>query len=399
MKNKNILFLSSRLPYPPIGGDRLKNYWLLKILSEHFTVHLVSIHEESKVPLEFYEWANSIGITYKIFKKPKWKFFLNAYKGLFNKLPLQVNYYYFSDIQKYMNTIYENYDLIFSTLIRTAKYVMGINKPKILDMADSIGLNYQRSIKRTSSKFWKILYTIESKRLLNFEKKCILNFNKTLFFNNEEREFFNLPERTVWIPHGVNETLLSYNKIDSKFNNYIAFFGKMDYQPNIDAVIWFVKNVLPKLHKDLKFIIVGANPSKQVKNLSKKYSNIEITGYVKDPYIILKSSLCVVSPMQTGGGIQNKILESMALGTINIVSSLASKAIGAKHGKDYFVIDDPQEIATLINNIYKNPQAFEVIKINAREFIKNNFTWQIYENKLLTIINKVLESRYLCKNI
>ncbi len=105
MKNKKILFLSSRLPYPPIGGDRLKNYYLLKILTKHFKVHLVSIAEE-EIPKEFYTWANEIKLSYKIFKTPKYKFYLNTLKSLINFYPLQVNYYYFQDIQTFRERLH-----------------------------------------------------------------------------------------------------------------------------------------------------------------------------------------------------------------------------------------------------------------------------------------------------
>jgi len=386
-----ILFLSSRLPYPPVGGDRLKNYWLIKILSKHFKVHLVSITDK-EVPKEFHEWANGLGISYKIFQKRQELFYTNTLKGLIsNRLPLQVNYYYFNDIQNYVDKIYKDFDLLFATLIRTAKYVVNKEKPKILDMADSIGLNYLKSGKKTFSIFWKILYSIEGNRLINFEKYCINQFNKTLFFNKEELAYFNLPEKTEWIPHGVNENLLIYENQDFKYKNYVAFFGKMDYQPNIDAVLWFTKNVLPYLNKNLKFVVVGAYPTKIIQDLPKKFRNVEVTGFVDDPYLILKSSLCVVAPMQTGGGIQNKILECMALGTINIVSSLAAKPIGAEHGKHFLVCDDPKEIADIINKIYEKPKDFEHLKQNAKDFIKNNYTWTIYEKRLLEIIDAVLK--------
>ena len=98
-----------------------------------------------------------------------------------------------------------------------------------------------------------------------------------------------------------------------------------------------------------------------------------------------------MAPLQTGGGIQNKILESMALGTINIVSSLVAKPIGAKDGEDFFVIDNPVEIAKKINDIYNNKEKYNYIKVNSREFIKNNFTWKIYESRLIKIINEIIE--------
>ena len=391
MKNKNILFLSSRLPYPSVGGDRLKNYWLLKILSKYFRVHLVSIHEESEVPLEFYDWVENLGISYKIFPKKKWNFYKNATKSVLNDLPLQVNYYYFKDVQHYIDTVYQDFDLIWANLIRTAEYVRNKNKPKILDIADSIGLNYLRSKEKTKSLFWKFLYTLESKRLLKYEELCIDSFDKTLFFNKDEMKYFQRPTKTVWVPHGVNEELLSYNKQDSKYSNGIVFFGKMNVQHNIDAVLWFCENVLPFLDKDkFTFYIVGANPTRKILNLQKLYPNVKVTGYIEDPYKIIKSALCVVSPLQTGGGIQNKILESMALGTVNIVSSLAAKPIGADHGIHYFIMDNPNEILNLIHQIYKSPKEFEHIRKNAREFIKNHFTWSIYEKKILKTINEVI---------
>ena len=389
-KKIKVLFLSSRLPYPPVGGDRLKNHWLLKILSRHFKVHLVSIAEEP-VPEEFFYWAKKINLDFKIFYKKKPVFILNALKGVFSGgSPIQVSYYYFRDVKDYIKKIYSNFDLIWATLIRTAKYVIELDKPKVLDMADSIGLNYQRSAEKTTSLFWKIFYKIESKRLLNFEKKCIEKFDRVLFFNPEERAYFKNPEKTRWIPHGVNEALLEYEKKDEHYRNFVAFFGKMDYQPNIDAVIWFAKNVLPLLKKEIKFIVVGARPTRQVLKLTKN-PRVVVTGYVEDPYLILKSCLCVVAPMQTGGGIQNKILETMALGTINIISSLAGKPIQAKHGEHYFVIDSPEEIAMKIHEIYENPEKFEMIKKNAREFIKKHFTWSIYEREVIKVIREVLQ--------
>jgi len=387
---KNILFLSSRIPYPPIGGDRLKNYWLLKILAKHFNVHLVSIAEE-KIPADFYKWADEIGITYRIFPKKKQEFLLSAGKSIFNNYPIQVNYYYFDDVQQYIEKIYKDYDLLFATLIRTARYVMNLEKPKILEMTDSIALNYKRSAKKTKSLKWKLIYYLETNKLINFEKLCVKKFDKTLLVNIEEVEFLQCDNKVVWLPNGVDEKLLYYDKDNPKYNNYVCFFGKMNYQPNIDAVLWFVENVLPLLNKNIIFCIVGAYPIKRIKSLENKFKNVVVTGFVKDPYEILKSSLCVVAPMQTGAGIQNKILESMALGTINIVSSLAAKPIGAKHEEHFLIIDEPKEIAKAINEIYKNYKKYEYIKVKSREFIKNNFTWTLYEEKLLKIIKEVLK--------
>jgi len=392
MKNKkSILFLTSRMPYPPIGGDRLRNYWTLKILSKYFDVHLVTLTDQ-KPQEEFFKWAKDIGISYKVFQYPKYFFYFNALKSFLNEKPLQVNYYFFKRVKKYVQNKHHKFDILFASLIRTAEYVLDFNKPKILDITDSIALNYKHSYKKTTSIKWKIIYKLEVDKLLKYERECILKFNKTIFVNKYEMEYFNIPEKTELLPNGVNPNLFKYNKLNLKYKDWIVFFGKMNYQPNIDAVVWFIKEVLPRLNKNLKFAIVGAYPTKSIIKLSKKYRNVIVTGFVNDPYEIIKSSLCVVSPIQTGGGIQNKILESMALGTVNIVSSYAARPIGAVDGRDYLVIDDPINMANIINDIHKNPYKYNSLKENSRNFIKTHFSWDIYENKLINVIEEVLNN-------
>jgi glycosyltransferase involved in cell wall biosynthesis len=388
-RKKKLLLLTSRLPYPLVGGDRIKNYHLIKILSKYFDIYLVSITNESidKKGLDFLE---KYTFHYKIFKKSKLDMILSTFKTFFNNKPLQVNYYYFNDIKKYINNLSKDMDLIIPTLVRTAEYAINLDVPKIFDMADSLGLNYKKSVTQTKSLFWKIIFSFEYKRLLNYEKKCIDSYDFTSMFNKGEIKHFK-SNKVFFLPYSANnDTLLNYSNINTKYNNFVCFFGKMNYQPNIDATLWFVESVLQGVNKDLTFVIVGAHPTAKIKRLESKYSNLMVTGFLDDPYIILNSCLCVTSPMKTGGGIQGKILETMALGTINIISSKAALPIGAVNGMDYIVEDDPGKIALKINDIYENNQFYNDYKINSKEFIQKNFTWNMYEEILLSKINTLL---------
>jgi glycosyltransferase involved in cell wall biosynthesis len=385
---KKVLLLSSRLPYPPIGGDKLKSYNLLKILAKHYDVHLVIVTDEiltTKISAELKKYTKVL----KIFTKPKYSFYLNTMKFLLNSLPLQVNYYYFNDVQKYIDTIEKEVDFAIPILIRTSEYLKHFAKPKYLDMVDSIGLNYQKSKNNVKSLLWRIIYSIEIKRLLQYEKKCISNYKNTFFVNKYESEYWSKYGKTTWIPNGVDKKLFKYKNINEEYFDCISFFGKMDYQPNIDAVLWFVKNVFIKMNNNLNFIIVGTKPTKEILDLAKKYKSIKITGFVNDPYEILQSSLCVVAPMQTGGGIQNKILESMALGTINIVSKLGAKPIiGARNNKHFFVTDDPDKILTILNILFQNSDKYIQMKKDSQNIIMNKYTWDSYENIILNSLSE-----------
>lgn len=386
---RKILMLTSRLPYPPISGATLKNYNLLKILSKYYEVHLVTVTNE-KMDDETKKILEKYTTSCKVFKKSKKDFIFSASKTLFNNEPLQVNYFYFQDVQNYIDNISKDMDLIIATLIRTSKYVLNKDKLKIFDMADSIGQNYKNSIANVKSFFWKIIYKFEIHRLLRYEKETIEKYDKTFLFNRQEIQYFNIPSKIKFIPHGVNEDLLNYTLYNESYKNCIAFFGKMDYQPNIDAVLWFVENVIEKLDNKLTFLIIGATPKKQVIELSQKHKNVKVTGFLENPYEILNSCLCIVAPMQTGAGIQNKILETMALGTINIISTLAATPIGAKDRKDYIVLDEPSALANQINTIAQDNNSFNFYKENSREFIKNNFTWSIYEEVYIDTIEEII---------
>lgn len=378
-----------RVPFPPIGGDNIKNYNLLQILSNHFKIDLVVIQYE-EIASDYEDKIKQFVDELKIFKFPKIFFRFNALKGLINKYPAQVNFYFFKKAQEYIIEKSKSADLIMSFMIRTALYTQNIPKPKILDLPDSLGLNYKNSYRNTYSPIWKAIYFFEYPKLLRYEQEAIKAFDRVLFFNKEEANYFH-SNNSRWVPHGVNKELLEYNKYDPQYSNYISFIGKMNYQPNVDAVIWFVKNVLPQLPKNLKFQIIGAYPKPQVLCLPKKNPRVEVRGYVPDPYILLKSSLCVVAPMQTGGGIQNKVLEALALGTIVITTPRPSIPVSLGKKDVILIANAPEEWVHIINDIYNNPDKYEQYKINGRRHILENFTWRKYGECVLNVIEDLLK--------
>ena len=255
--------LCTRVPYPLIGGDKLKNFNIIKILSGYFDIHLIIITDEPynhEYALKIRPYVSKLSI----FSKPKIFFYFNALKALINKKPIQVNYYYFPDIQNYINEALADADAGLAILIRSAQYLLLSPKTKFLDMVDSIALNYQHSHKKVSSLFWKLIYLFEARRLHTYEKRCMHSFDKTVLTNKQEVEYWNKYGDVEWIPHGVSKELLEYNAKDEKYRNYVAFFGKMNYQPNIDAVLWFYRYVIPHLNPKIKFIVVGAYPTHKV---------------------------------------------------------------------------------------------------------------------------------------
>ncbi|MGB9771751.1 MAG: glycosyltransferase [Candidatus Kapaibacteriota bacterium] len=388
---KKVLLVLHRVPFPPIGGDSLTNYNLVRILYEHFDLDIVTVTYEDYTK-EAEEFLEAHSRSSKIFKFHKNRFIINAIKSFFNFKPLQINFFYFPEVQKYINSKVKDTDLLFAGIVRIADYLWNFNKPKILNMADSIGLNYKHSFRRTSSLFWRFVYLFEYPLMLRYERQMIDNFDRTLMFNRREIEFFNSP-KIVQIPQSVKPELLNYDAADEQYKKYISFFGKMNYRPNVDAVKWFVEKVFPHLPKEIHFQIIGANPVPEILKLEKENSRIVVRGFVEDPYLMLKSSLCVVAPMQTGGGIQNKILETMALGTIVITTPYSAFPIASKEDNALLIADKPGEWVETIKDIYQNPEKYSHFKKNSRKYIKSHFTFEKFSQKLLEVIDEVISAK------
>lgn len=385
---KKILFLGTRIPYPPIGGDRAKNYNLIQQLSKHYQLTMVFLSKQEPLSKEAHDILSQYGEVI-VFEKSFWEFYLNLLLAFFKiPVPLQISTYHFADMQAKIDELLKTHDLVFANLIRTASYVLDSPTPKICDMADSIAQNYKRSFKTVRSLGHKIFYYFESKWLEPYEQKIIDKCDLVTLFNQKEIEHLGSPANMRWIPHGVNEKLLTYSPATEK-ERAIAFFGKMDYRPNIDAALWFIDHVMPGLANDIRFYIVGAYPTNEL--LKRVNDRITITGFMDDPYQFLSQMSAIVAPMQTGGGIQNKVLEAMALGQVNIVSPVAAlPMLETTPGKDLLIADTPEQWQEIITEVVNKPEQFTDIGRNAKAYIENQFTWQTSGQTYVRYIEEVL---------
>jgi glycosyltransferase involved in cell wall biosynthesis len=391
---KKCLLILPRNIFPVVGGYSNHKKNVIEILHRHYnmTVVIIShkpISEEERVFLE----NNSTCFQYITI--PRWRHVLGAFTAVFSPLPIQVGYFYFRQVQRIVDDLLQNQDMVIGSLIRTMKYTQ--NTPSdcriIFDMIDSIGLNYQHSAKKVRSLFWRLLYQIEAHRLLRYEAYWIKRSCVTMLFNKQECNYWSSYGNVRLLPHGVNNAALCYDKVDAGYSLSVAFIGKMDYQPNIDAVQWYIKNVHSCIGDRIPFVIIGAYPTPEILSLPRDNSNVTVTGFIEDPFLIIHSAMAVVAPMQTGGGIQNKVLEAMALGAVNILtSSAAAPIIGGINGEHFLIADTPGEFRAIILDILAYPDKYKKIRQASRNFISRSYTWQAYEKEYIQAIESSLSA-------
>jgi len=395
---KKILMISYRFPYPLIDGSRIRIYNIGKILAEKYQVDLLAI-SEGNIANEDIKETEKIFNSVIPFSFNPICFKVNTLKGLFSKDSLQIYYHYFNKVQKWIDQHYKEYDLIFCVHIRMTKYLRKINNiTKVIDFIDATSINYQEA-QKNSTRMWRFIYHIENKRALLYELKMLKEFDKVFIASPFDRQYLidnsqNIINNLIVIPNGIKEELLT-RKNNFKEENWIVFLGKMNYSPNVDAVMYFTEKIFPLITKDrndIKFIIVGSNPIKEILKLGRR-KNIEVTGFVDDPYEYLVKAKVIAAPLRFSAGIQNKILEAMALSKVVVTTSKGARGISGEDGKHFIVVDHEKEIAKKILDLMSNEPKRKKIGNNARELIKEKYRWGTVAKRLYKEIDEALRKK------
>lgn len=373
-----ILYITSRFPYPLLKGDQVVAYHRIKDLSKKHNIILLSFYErdEDLKGIKYMEQYCSSIYTVKL---PKWQSLMNVgLNALFSNLPLQVLYYRSPMFKRCLKKIIaeQKIDLIHSYLIRNSEYLKDIQLPKIIDLIDSMQLNLGRRIILEPSIIKRIVFKEELRRIRNYECNIGEYFNHMFVVANEDKALINSDNVSV-IPNGVDIEQFSPNK-DINPVYTLIFSGNMGYEPNINAVMWFAENCFPILKKrypNLQLCIAGGNPTSEVKKLAERYNGIEVTGFVESMPDTLNKAQIAVAPMQSGSGMQNKILEAMACSLPVVTTTLGLGSIKAQHEKELFIADGSEETIEAILRLIQDVHLRDYIGKNAREYVKKNHSW------------------------
>ncbi len=394
---KNLLFLVHRIPYPPNKGDKIRAFHFLKALSFKYNVYLGAFVDDSNdwqyvEDLELYcEETCLLGLDPSAGK-------IKSLLGFLTNKALSLPYYKQNKFQQWVNKTIQkqniNKVLIFSSVM--AQYVSrGHNVELIADFVDVDSNKWlQYSMKRKWPLSW--VYKREAEKLFQFERTIASKAKATIFVSEKEADFFKslVPETTsniCYVNNGVDTDFFSpEHEGKSPYiteDDVIVFTGAMDYWANIDAVKWFAEQVFPKIllqHKNSKFYIVGSNPDKEVLSLAAK-EGVFTTGRVDDIRPYIAHAKLVVAPVRIARGIQNKVLEAMAMEKQVFCTSAAIEGISVSVEQNVSISDTADEFAENICN-YLDRKPNTQRSINNRRFVKEKFSWELNTEQLAELI-------------
>ncbi len=390
-----ILYITSRVPYPINKGDKLRAYYQLQYLSRKHEVFLIALDTE-RVKSSHLEELKRICSKFRVYKISKWRILLNLFLNSFNKLPFQVAFFHHKKINREIDAVINEFkpDIIFTQLIRTAEYVRRVNNiPRVIDFVDALSKGLERRFKK-SIFILKWLLQIEYERVKKYESDLLNSFDTAMIISEEDkRALNNLNNKEIHIiPNGIN--LNYFHPIESEKIYDIFFFGNLNYPPNVLAANFLVKKILPLLKRDLpdvKILIAGSNPKKTLYLL--KNRNTEIRGWIDDPREYYKISKVFVAPMFTGTGLQNKVLQAMAMKIPCVVSELVAKGLGNDAEKSVLISNSVDEFVNSIKRILFDSDFRNLLVENAFSYVQEKYNWENIVNDLEKLFEKTINSR------
>ena len=390
-----ILFIANRFPYPPFRGDKLKIYNLCKRLAEKNEIHLITFTEH-KSDLQYLDKLSPIFKRMEIVHLPKLQSLFNSAVGLFQKFPLQVQYFKSNEFSSRLKQLLseEKYDAIHVQHIRMAQYAIPYKQYfRILDLPDAFSLYWQRRKEVPRSILSKMLDNIESKRVIKYEEYVLNEFNLNLVCSQEDQAFLiknHQVSNIELLPNGVDTQQFKPGKHDYSHNETLLFTGNMDYDPNVDAVIYFVDEILPMIVKafpNVKFVIAGQRPIEKVKALDNG-KNVFVTGFIPDLSDTYNSASVVVAPLRFGAGTQNKVLEAMSMGIPVVCSNIGFKGLGIKDGEGAFMRLGANEFADQVIKLLSDEELRKATGKKGIEVIEKSFTWETISEKLAAFLGR-----------
>ena len=392
MKPKaQILIVLSRFPYPLEKGDKLRAYHQIRTLAESYEIHLVTMSDKdisSQHKKQLEKYCKTVEIHRINFLSKT----LGLLRAFINGLPFQTGYFYRSSARKSIKLLIESKDIkhIYCQLIRTAELTKDIHHiTKTLDYMDALSAGIERRIDLQPF-YKKWLFKSEANRLRKYERSVFDYFENTTIISEQDRNLISHPDREKisLIPNGVDP---SFFEDKSSKNEYdFVFVGNMSYPPNIEAAHYIAQRILPNIEGST-LLLAGATPHQSLLKLEKQNKNVSLTGWVDDIRDAYLNGKIFLAPMMIGTGMQNKLLEAMALGVPCITTSLANNAINAKHNESIIVANDEAEIVSACEELLSDDKKRKDIAENARSFIHTNYNWDKSTQLLKDLINKSIK--------
>jgi sugar transferase (PEP-CTERM/EpsH1 system associated) len=384
----DLLFLTQRLPYPPVKGEKIRAFEILKHLGRSFDIHLGCLIDDP-TDWPYVDTVRAHCRDIHVAKLDRSRARMLCLRGLFTGQPLSVTYFEDGGLKRWVGGVLNRIkpEVLFVCSSNMAPYVLDHphrGRVRLVDLVDVDSEKWRAYAERAGFPMgW--VYGREARLTLALERRIAIETDYSAFVSTAEADLFRslvpgCAQKIVEVSNGVDlayfdPALPHPAPYDAAQPSYV-FTGVMDYPPNVDAVEWFAREILPLIRKRLptaQFYIVGANPAAAVSALA-GIEGVHVTGRVPDVRPYMKHAAACVAPMRIARGIQNKVLQALAMGLPTIVTPGALEGIDAEPGRDVLMAADAEGFAAAAVEIAE-PGKGQALGASAHRRMVEHYAW------------------------
>ena len=386
-----ILLLTHRIPYPPNKGDKIRAFHILEHLRNKHRIHLATLIDD-RADLEHlsavHHRAQSVAHARIDGRLRK----LLSLFALLGKDTVTVRHFYSRALQAQLDELMDKieFDAVICSSSPMARYLFEsrhwngrlATALKIMDFIDVDSYKWRQYAE--NARVWSAwVYRREAQRLADFERRIYRAFDCMLVASEVEKRYF-----PVQVSDGKLQAMV--NGVDLDFfvpsqreprqtqGPTIVFTGTMDYWPNVDGMRWFIERVYPEIRRvlpDVSLFVVGNRPTAAIRRYDGK-DRVVVTGYVADVREFLESADVCVVPLRVARGVQNKLLEAMAMGKPVVTTPQGLEGLGAVPGKDLTVADSEAAFAAAVVDLLRDRAKAVRLGTQAREYVHRHHRWE-----------------------
>ena len=375
-----LLVLLSRFPFPLDKGDKLRAFHQLRYLAQRHEICLFTLTDED-VSAEGRAAVKSFcrgGLVVHRLRRPG--IARSMARAITEGKPLQVGYFYDARAQRKLSGLLHDFrpDHVYCQLIRMAEYLRAHagQWPMTLDYMDVLSAGMAR--RATQAPRWqRPVVALEARRLLAYEAAAFDWFRHHTIISDQDRQLIRHPRRAEIdvVLNGIDTDYFAAQPAAAKEYD-VLFCGNMSYHPNVDAACFLAEEIMPLVrarHPAARLLVAGTTPVPRVLALAS--AQVVVSGWVPDIRAAYASARVFVAPMRVGTGLQNKLLEAMAMGLPCVTTPLAHNALGGADGQELRVADTGAALAQAISGLLGNPTEAAALAGRGQAFVKAHYTW------------------------
>ncbi len=381
-----VLLLTQVLPYPPDSGPKVKTYYVLRYLTQHHQVTLVSFVRDTDKPdyvRHLETWCERV-ITVPITRSK-----LDDLRFLGQSLLTGQPWMMLRDERASMRralaalTAAESFDIVHADQLNMGQYALPLPaRRRVLDLHNALWVLYRRMAETLPpTNPMKYLVGRDWKLLRQYEGQMCRDFDAVTAVSDEDRLALieaGARDDIVVIPIAIDTDQQAFIPRQPS-GPHIIHIGTMYWPPNIAGITWFLDEIYPIIKQrvpDVRFTLIGARPPASLVERAQSDTSVTVTGYVDDPLPYFQDASLMVVPLLAGGGMRVKILNALSQGIPMVTTTVGCEGIAVTHGKDILIADEPGAFAESVVRLLNDAELNAHITQNGRRTVEQHYDYR-----------------------